>query len=78
MPHPAGSERECRQQEARADREREVQRLRARALGVFEAVTGAGGRLALTADYSEREVTQIADCLARRSLLPNGRLPGTQ
>jgi hypothetical protein len=40
---------------------------------VLEAVTAAGGRLACTADYSEREVTQITDCLVRGSLLPNGQ-----
>jgi hypothetical protein len=39
---------------------------------MLEAVTVAGGRLALTADYSEREVTQVADCLAREELLPDG------
>jgi hypothetical protein len=58
---------------AHAEREREAQRLRARALEVLEAVTAAGGRLALTADYSEREVTQITDCLVRGSLLPDGQ-----
>ncbi len=69
----AERERERREEEARAEREREAQRLRARALEVIEAVTAAGGRLALTADYSEREVTQITDCLARGSLLPDGQ-----
>jgi hypothetical protein len=69
----AERERERREEEARAEREREAQRLRARALEVLEAVTAAGGRLALTADYSEREVTQITDCLARESLLPDGK-----
>jgi ATP-dependent exoDNAse (exonuclease V) alpha subunit len=66
-------ERERREGEARAERDREAQRLRARALEVLEAVTAAGGRLALTADYSEREVTQITDCLARGNLLPDGQ-----
>jgi hypothetical protein len=69
----AERERERREEEARAERERESQRLRARALEVLEAVTAAGGRLALATDYSEREVTQITDCLARGSLLPNGQ-----
>jgi hypothetical protein len=69
----AERERERREEEARAEREREAQRLRARAVEVLEAVTAAGGRLALTADYSEREVTQITDCLARGSLLPEGK-----
>ncbi|MDX6390409.1 MAG: hypothetical protein QOJ73_1472 [Streptosporangiaceae bacterium] len=69
----AERERERREEEARAEREREAQRLRARALEVLEAVTAAGGRLALKADYSEREVTQITDCLARGSLLPDGQ-----
>lgn len=62
-----------REEEARAERERELQRLRARALEVLEAVTAAGGRFALQPDYSEREVTQIADCLARERLLPDGQ-----
>jgi hypothetical protein len=69
----AERERERREEEARSERERESQRLRARALEGLEAVTAAGGRLALTADYSEREVTQITDCLARGSLLPHGQ-----
>ena len=69
----AERERERREEEARTEREHEAQRLRARALEVLEAVTAAGGRLALTADYSEREVTQITDCLARGGLLPNGQ-----
>ena len=69
----AERERERREEEARAEREREAQRLRARPLEVLQAVTAAGGRLALTADYSEREVTQITDCPARGSLLPNGQ-----
>ena len=66
----AERERERREEEARAEREREAQRLRARALEVLGAVTAAGGRLALTADYSEREITQITDCPARGSLIP--------
>jgi hypothetical protein len=45
---------------------------RPRALEVQEAVTAAGGRLALDADYSEREVTQVADCMATEGLLPDG------
>lgn len=61
----AERERERREEEARAEREREAQRLRARALEVIKAVTAAGGRLALTADHSEREVAQITDCLER-------------
>ena len=69
----AERERERREQEARAEREREAQRLRAHALEVLEAVTAAGGRLALTADYSEGEVTQIMNCLAREGLLPDGQ-----
>jgi hypothetical protein len=56
-----------------AERERESQHLRARAVEVLETVTAAGGRLALKADTSEREVTQIADCLAREGLLPDGQ-----
>jgi hypothetical protein len=40
---------------------------------VLEAVTEAGGRLALKADVSEREVTQIADCLTKEDLLPDGQ-----
>jgi hypothetical protein len=68
----AERERE-RRQEGRAEREHEALRLRARALEVLEAVAVAGGRLALTADYSEREVTKIADCLAREGLLPDGQ-----
>jgi hypothetical protein len=43
---------------------------------VLEAVTEAGGRLALKADVSEREVTQIADCLAKEGLLPDGQRLG--
>jgi hypothetical protein len=62
-----------RAEEAHAEQERELQRLRARALEVLEAVTAAGGRFALQPDYSEREVTQIADCLARERLLPDGQ-----
>jgi hypothetical protein len=69
----AERERERRAEEARAERERESQRLRARAVEVLEAVTEAGGRLALKADVSEREVFQIADCLARGGLLPDGQ-----
>ena len=62
-----------RAEEARAEQERELQRLRARALEVLEAVAAAGGRLALQSDYSEREVIQIAECLARERLLPDGQ-----
>jgi hypothetical protein len=51
----------------------ESQRLRVRALEVLEAVIAAGGRLALKLDYSEREVTQVADCLAKEGLLPDGQ-----
>ena len=40
---------------------------------MLESVTAAGGRLALDADYGEREVTQIADCLEREGLLPDGQ-----
>lgn len=69
----ADRERAYREEQSRAERERESQRLRARALEVLEAVTAACGRLALTADYSEREVTQITDCLARGRLQPNGQ-----
>jgi hypothetical protein len=66
-------ERERRAEEARAERERESQRLRARTVEVLEAVTEAGGRLALKVDISEREVAQIADCLAEEGLLPDGQ-----
>jgi hypothetical protein len=65
-----------RAEEAHAEQERELQRLRARALEVLEAVTAAGGRLALDAGYSKREVTQIADCLARRAPTDGQRLLG--
>ena len=58
-------------EQARA--ECESQHLWARAVEVLEAVTAAGGRLALKADTSEREVTQIAGCLAREGLLPDGQ-----
>lgn len=40
---------------------------------MLEAVIAAGGRLALQPDYSEREVTRVADCLAREGLLPDGQ-----
>ena len=50
-----------------------MQRLRAHALEVLEAVTAGGERLALQPGYSEREVIQIADCLARERLLPDGQ-----
>jgi hypothetical protein len=72
----AERERERRAEEARAERERESQRLRARAVEVLEAVTEAGGRLALKADVSEREITQIADYLAKEGLLPDGQRLG--
>lgn len=69
----AERERARREEQARVERERESQRLRTRSLEVLEAVTAAGGRLALDAGYSEREVTQMADCLAREGLLPDGQ-----
>lgn len=69
----AERERERREEQARAERNRESQRLRARAVEVLEAVTAAGGRLDLKADTSEREVTQVAGCLAREGLLPYGQ-----
>lgn len=70
----AERERQRREEQARAERERESQRLRARAMmEVLEAVTAAGGRLALDTDYGERKVIQIADCLAREGLLPDGQ-----
>jgi hypothetical protein len=72
-PVEAERERERRAEEARAERERESRRLRARAVDVLEAVTEAGGRLALEADVSEREVAQIADCLTKEGLLPDGQ-----
>jgi hypothetical protein len=69
----AERERERREEQARAEQARESQRLRARALEVLEAVTAAGGRLALQPDYSEREVTRVADCLVREGLLRDGQ-----
>ena len=69
----AERERERREAEARAEREREAQRLRARSLELLDAVTTAGGRLALKVDCSEREVTQITDFLAKENLLPDGQ-----
>lgn len=69
----AERERERREEQARAERERESQRLRERALEVLAAVTAADGRLALDSSYSEREVTQIAGCLAKEELLPDGQ-----
>ena len=69
----AERERARRNEQASAEQARKSQRLRARALEVLEAVTAAGGRLALNLDYSEREVTQVADCLAREGLLPDGQ-----
>ncbi|HEV3380689.1 MAG TPA: hypothetical protein VG142_06885 [Trebonia sp.] len=69
----AEREQARREGQARAERERESQRLRARALELLEAVTAAGGRLALDADSSEREVTQMAGLLAGEGLLPDGQ-----
>jgi hypothetical protein len=69
----AERERARREEQARADQAGESQRLRARALEVLETVTAAGGRLALQPDYSEREVTRVADCLVREGLLPDGQ-----
>lgn len=40
---------------------------------LLEAVTAAGCRLALEAGTGEREVVQVADCLAREGLLPHGQ-----
>jgi hypothetical protein len=62
-----------REEQARAGRERESQHLRARAAEVLEAVTAAGGRLALKAVTSEREVSEVAGCLTRERLLPHGQ-----
>jgi hypothetical protein len=69
----AECERERREEQARAERDRESQRLRARAVGVLEAVTAAGGRLALKAGTSECEAIEVAGCLAREGLLPHGQ-----
>jgi hypothetical protein len=72
----AERERERREEQARAERERESQRLRARAAEVLEAVTAAGGRLAFKVGTSEREVIEVAGCLAREGLLPHGQRLG--
>ena len=40
---------------------------------MLEAFTEAGGCLILQPYYSEREVTRVADCLAREGLLPDGQ-----
>ena len=66
-------ERERREEQARAEPERESQRLRARAVEMLAAVTAAGGRLALKAGTNEREVSEVASCLARERLLPHGQ-----
>jgi hypothetical protein len=58
-------------EQARA--ECESQHLCARAVEVLEAVTAAGGRLALKAGTSEREVSEVAGCLARKGLLTHGQ-----
>ncbi len=69
----AKREREHREEQARAERGRESQRLRARAVEVLEAITAAGGRLAFKVGTSEREVSEVASCLAREGLLPHGQ-----
>jgi uncharacterized membrane protein YccC len=68
----AERERARQEEQARAEQARESQRLRARAREVLEAVTAAGGRLALDADYSERKVTQLTDAAGRdRRVVPS-------
>lgn len=68
----AERERARREEQARAERGRELQHLRAGAVEVLEAVTAAAGRLALKPGTSEREVSEVAGCLAREGLLPHG------
>jgi hypothetical protein len=66
-------ERERREEQARTARQLEQQRLRTRALQVLGSVLEAGGRLDIGTDISQREIEQIAACLAEQELLPHGQ-----
>lgn len=66
-------ERERREEQARATRQLEQQRLRARAVQVLDSVLEAGGRLDAGTDLGQREIEQIAACLAAEGLLPDGQ-----
>jgi hypothetical protein len=69
----AERERARREEQARAERELERERLRARARQVLDSVTEAGGRLDVGTEVSEREMKQVAACLAAEGLLPHGQ-----
>ena len=66
-------ERERREEQARAARQLEQQRLRARAVQMLDSMLEAGGRLDVGTEISEREIGEVAACLAAEGLLPDGQ-----
>lgn len=69
----AERERIRRDAEVKAQKEREQQQLRERAVELLRKVTEAGGRLDLGAGVTAEEATKLCDCLRQSDALPVGQ-----